>query len=136
MSDTPQSSPTSTSRRPGEGSIDQLPSGRFRVRLVDPLGKRRSTTFPTEAQAEMFRSGTLALWAEQPDQFERNLRTWGKEWLDARELSGEHRAVASERNVWNTHVVGSELATVPFAEFTRAYVKAWLLAMKTKKAVG
>jgi hypothetical protein len=35
------------------------------VRLVDPLGKRRSTTFPTEAQAEMFRSGTLALWARE-----------------------------------------------------------------------
>ncbi len=135
MSDHEEKEPRSVSRRPGEGTVDQLPSGRWRVRLIDPMGARRSTTFPTAQEAELFRAGTLALWAEQPEAFERTLTTWGKEWLDARELSGEHRAVATERNVWNTHVVGSELAKLPLVEITRAHVKAWLLAMKTKKAM-
>ncbi len=120
-----------TRRGAGEGTVDQLPSGKHRVRIRTREG-RKSTTFATEGEAEQFRAGAAAIYAEAPA--EETLGTYGAKWLDRRELSGEHRAIHTERGLWRTHVEGSDLADVPLAAIERRDVKAWLDGMKAKKA--
>jgi len=53
-----------TARRgPGEGTVDLLPSGLWRVRLPTPEG-RRTATFATPEEAEKFRAGAAAILAD------------------------------------------------------------------------
>jgi hypothetical protein len=54
-----------TARRgPGEGTVDVLPSGKLRVRLPTPEG-RRSTTFTSAEEAERFRAGATTILAQE-----------------------------------------------------------------------
>jgi hypothetical protein len=102
-----------TARRgPGEGTVDLLPSGLWRVRLPTPEG-RRTATFATPEEAEKFRAGAAAILAEAPRV--ETFGTYGAKWLDRRELAGEHRGIATERGLWRTHVAPSDLAALPLA---------------------
>ncbi len=116
---------------PLRGGVQQLPSGRWRLRFTTPDKQRRSATFDTEREALV--ALTVAGETYKPDA-PMTLGEWGEKWLDARELSGEHRAVWNERSVWKTHVEGTDLAELPLKAVTRREVKAWLDALKTKKA--
>ncbi|MBK6532581.1 MAG: tyrosine-type recombinase/integrase [Deltaproteobacteria bacterium] len=113
------------------GTVDRVPSGGWRVRFRTPDGKRRSKTFPTADEAELFRAGCERLYGDQPSL---TLAGLAADWLDARELSGEHRNMRGERSLWKTHVEGTRLAEMPLKSITRRDVKAWLDEVKAKRA--
>lgn len=130
MSDHPEDKLSPATETLG-GSIDRRPSGRYRVRLRLPDGTRRSATFQTLQLAETFRAGALDLYKGET---RTTFGGFGARWLDAREVSGHHRAIATERSVWRTHVEGSDLAALPLRAVERRHVKAWLRALLAKKA--
>src|SRR5690242_8042937 len=68
------------------GTIDQLPSGRWRVRIRLADGTRRPATFATLEEAQSFCRGTVAVL--QGSGGERTLCAWGQRWLERRELAG------------------------------------------------
>lgn len=125
VEDTP-SGPT-----PRRGTVGQLDSGGWRVRFRTPDGKRRSMTFRTAEEAELFRVGCEQLYGGVPTL---TLGGYGEGWLDRRELSREHRAIDTERSLWRTHVAGTTLAEMPLRVVTRRHVKDWVDALKAKKA--
>lgn len=128
-----------TRRGAGEGSIDELPSGKFRVRVRLPNGKRRSRAFGDLESAQAFRRGALAIFADEATQEaqgprEQTFDAYGLRWLDRRELAGEHRSIESQRSVWRRHVSGSDLGDAQVALITRRDVHRWLEGMKVKRA--
>ncbi len=122
--------PTPTSRR---GTVTQNESGRWRVRYRTPDGRRRSATFATELDAETFRLGCERIYGAMPSL---TLEGYGEEWLNKRELSREHRNILSERSLWRAHVEGTPLAVMPMRAATRRDVRAWVEALRRKKALA
>lgn len=115
--------------------MDELPSGKFRVRVRLPNGRRVSKSFDDRPSAESFRRGATAIFAEKDvDDVSETFGAFGGRWLDQRELAGEHRSMESQRSVWRHHVEGTALAARPLARVERRDVRDWLAAMKTKKA--
>ncbi len=88
-------------------------------------------TFGAQEEAELFRAGCEILYGATPTL---TLGGYGEGWLDRRELSREHRAIDTERSLWRTHVEGTPLADMPLRVVTRKHVKAWVDALKAKKA--
>lgn len=114
-------------RDPGTGNIEQLPSGRWRVRLsVDGKLRTFRGTYATDAEA-------LAVLDALRDKFAKGaaravtgatLGSYGEAWIDAQELAG--RISANDvRNVWRKHVVPSPLGQMAVASVKRAHVSAW-----------
>jgi len=63
------------------------------------------------------------------------LRTWGKDFLDRRELSGG-RNVASERLLWKKHIDAAHFADEPVEAITTKDVRSWMARMNAKKTNG
>jgi len=63
------------------------------------------------------------------------IRTWGKDFLDAREVNGG-RNLASERLLWKTHIETAEFIDCPLEAITSKDVKRWMARMNTKKTSG
>lgn len=127
--------------RPGDGSIEELPNGRFRARIWDPTrpGKRMpSPTFATRELADEFRLGTLAILAgvlrDETVVDEGSLQSFGDSWLDERELAGDCRSVDTFRSQWR-HVSGSELAKKLLRDISPVDVRAWLDETLQKRAL-
>ena len=126
-------------RTAGSGTIEQLPSGRFRVRLTLADGSRKnSRTYATREEAQRFLDAALAELAEHEaaPTGALTLLTWGDKWLDRRETSGVHRAIASERSTWKNHVSTAPFASWPLSDITRRDVKEWVEALSRKKALA
>ena len=124
--------------RRGTGGVEELPSGRFRVRLRLANGERRSSpTFDSREDAERFARGALAELAETPlaPAGAVTLAGWGDRWLDRRETSGTHRAIATERSTWKNHIATARFADWPLANISRRDVKEWVEALSRKKAL-
>jgi hypothetical protein len=83
----------------GYGSIEKLPSGRFRVRLTLVDGTRKSLgPYDTQGEAEKCRDAALQLLAEGKlaPVGGITLRPFGRRWLEERELSGDIRGIRTE----------------------------------------
>lgn len=113
------------------GTVDETTNGRFRVRYRTPDGKRRSKTYDTQAEAEMMRKGCELLYGGSASL---TLDGYAEGWFEARELSRAYRSVDHERVTWRTHIEGTEVGTMPLKNLARRDVKAWLDALKAKKA--
>ena len=123
----------------GSGSIDQLTSGRFRVRMTFADGTRKNLgPFTTRDEAERILDAALAEVAEADvaPTGATTLLTWGATWLDRRETSGVHRAIVSERSTWKNHVATAPFASWPLADITRREVRQWVEALSRKKALA
>ncbi len=133
----PHEATTGQRRTAGGGSIDQRANGRFRVRFSTTDGRRRSTTFATEDEAQRFLDATLVELAEADlaPVGGVTLAGWGGKWLDRREENGG-RAIRSERSSWATHIATAKFIDWPLARITRRDVKDWVEALTRKKALA
>ncbi|MDB4928329.1 MAG: integrase [Myxococcaceae bacterium] len=122
--------------RAGVGSIETLPSGRFKVRVW--VGdKKVGDTFTTREEAERQRA-TLAVMhraaAEaRPD--EDSLQRFGARWLDEQEKLGDLRSIDTLRSQWDCHLAGTPLAALSLEAIAESDVRAWLGAMVLKPAL-
>lgn len=127
--------------REGVGSVEVLPSGRFRVR-VWVEGQKKGDTFATREEAEQQRA-TLAVMhrataqALPPEPKALTLAAWGKTWLERREELGEVRHPQGDRTRWDLHIGGCELAGMALADIRPKHITSWIDATtKRRKAKG
>lgn len=118
--------------------VDQLPSGRYRIRWRDG-GRRKSKVFDTLEEAQrVLNAVRYVLWeryqSAQSQPKEVTLRTHGAGWLDRRELAG-HRAIETDRSFWRVHVLESSIADVPVKQLERKQLKVWLEKLSQKEAL-
>ena len=129
-------------RENGTGTVEQLRSGRWRVR-VSVEGRRRSLgTFDTEPDA---RRMLAAFNAEVRDEAivapgAVTLASFGAEWLDRRELNGSRRRarvknIDGERNRWARHVAPSELASMALQSIRTVDVERYALWLREREMV-
>lgn len=129
-----------TPRVQGAGSVDALPSGRFRVRFTHE-GSTLTKTFDARAEAEAYRVAlvqerkALAADAPRPEAppAVETLDSWFKVWMHRRETTGAVRWPRIDRGRWQTHVAGTPLASKPLAEVRPRDVRDWLASMMGKR---
>jgi integrase len=110
----------------GTGTIDQLPSGRWRVRIPDGTGGRLLVgTYATWDEAEHARRVALQARHQIPSG-RVSLGSYGESWLTrTAPLRRNHRTDYSR---WAVHVVGTPLGDAPLETVTRADVRDWMRA--------
>jgi integrase len=123
------------------GTIEELSSGKFAVRLPRALDskRRRIGTYSTREEAETMLNGVLAV-AQQKTITEpkgETLRSFLPGFLDRRELSGV-RNIRRDRNAAKLHIETAEFFEVPLARLKRVQVSDWLdrLQRKTSERTG
>ncbi|MFA4900860.1 MAG: site-specific integrase [Brevundimonas sp.] len=114
-------------RRKGDGSIELLPSGRYRARIHDPSGNFPSLgTFADRPTAEAVLNAARARFVEAaPACGGITLREYGKEWLRRREASG-YRAAHDDCNRWKAHVDNDTIADLAVEAIHPATVREWI----------
>lgn len=126
--------------REGVGSVEVLPSGRFRVR-VWVEGQKKGDTFATREEAEQQRA-TLAVMhrataqALPPEPKALTLAAWGKTWLERREELGEVRRPQETRTRWDLYLGGTDLASMALRDIRPKHVQAWLDGMVKRARRG
>ncbi len=128
--------------REGVGSVEVLPSGRFRVR-VWVEGQKKGDTFATREEAEQQRA-TLAVMhrataqALPPEPQALTLAAWGKTWLERREELGEVRDPQRDVWIWARYLEGSELAGMALADIRPKHIAGWVdgMAKRPKRKGG
>ena len=119
-----------TSRRSaGLGAVDQLPSGKWRVRLPrDEYGRRQSKAFASEAEARSALNGAVAALAEAAavPTGPVTLAEWGRRWLERRRTDGVHRGERVEGSLWRSHIALDPIAKLPVRDLTRRHIRDWL----------
>jgi integrase len=115
-----------TRQREAFGSIERLPSGRWRARCTGPDGKRRSATFDTKAdarawlatqQADMVRKAWRA-----PEAGKRTVGAYAAEYLERDDLRESTRALYA--GLWRKHLA-DHWDDAPVGDVTSAKVRAW-----------
>lgn len=130
-------------RRPnGSGSVEVLPDGRARIRIVlDGRRRQLGPIHPDEATARRL----LAAWLAERSvgvilaPTEATLGPCGSDWLDVRELDGSSRrevvrSIVGERSVWNRQVLTSEIASMPIIAIGPREVRAFARALRSRRA--
>ncbi len=125
-----------TMRDQGKGSVDQLPSGRWRARMMLPSGARRSLgTFATRGEALAVADAATHLVAKHTGAVTPRAPTvaqWGTTWLVQREEEGV-RSVRQERSCWRTWIE-PQLGSMLVRDLTRREVVAWVAALREARA--
>jgi len=130
-------------RRAG-GGVDELPSGRYRVRIITPDGRRVSLgTYPTKRAAEAAYARSIT---EQADGKHPALRARGTtlgeyapKWLDSRLTSRGEPLRPRTRELYDNELELHILPTfgaVPVAKITTAHVRNWSAQMRGTDGPG
>lgn len=125
-------------RRRQLGGLDRLPSGRWRVRLVDPATRRRSSmgTYKTKAEAEVAFARALSeqsrgAWVA-PDKGRITLADYSSTWLDTRLTARGEQLRPKTRDLYETclrlHIL-PVLGPLPLARLTTAAIRSWHSAL-------
>lgn len=124
------------------GSIDQLPSGRWRVRITVDGERRPLPTFATEEEArEKLRAVRAEIARGVVASTDRlTLGGYGTEWLDRRELFGsraraEVKGIRQERSLWRRHVLTSPIADIPLGAVAVRDIDDLVLWLRRREAV-
>ncbi len=118
----------------GSGSVDRLPSGKWRARITVANGERQSLgVFATEDEARAVLDAALAKLASS--EFAAvggmTLRGYGEKWLAQRELV--LRSPRAEANKWKKHVATAHFANWPLGAITKRDVQEWLDGLFVKR---
>lgn len=127
--------------RSGVGSVEVLPSGRFRPR-VWVGGERKGDTFASRDDAERQRASLAVMHRAvveglppEPDAL--TLGAWARTWLGEREEKGQARNAPRDRTRWGQYLTGSALDGMALEEIRGKHVNAWVDAMvKRPRAKG
>jgi integrase len=103
------------------GSIDPLPSGKYRYRVV-VASKLSSTTVLTLQEALELQRAVSDRATSKPAQ---TLGDYGVIYLDWRETVQKARAIGTDRSRWKTHVAPTMLARLPLHEVTTRRIEVW-----------
>ena len=121
-------------RRRQLGGVDRLPSGRWRVRLLDPVSGQRVSlgSFKTKAEAE--RAFAAAVTDQQkgawvaPDKGRVTLETYSWQWLDTRLTNRGERLRPKTRELYEgflrLHILPT-LGSLPLGRMTTAGIRSW-----------
>lgn len=112
------------------GTIDELPSGNYRLRGYLEGRERTVGTFETLAE-------TLGAAAEMANRLAGRPRGltvagWGKRWLELRTRAGRHRSVEDTRRLWKNHIEPSTLGGMLLREVKPKHVARWIHALALK----
>jgi integrase len=108
------------------GTIEPLPSGRFRVRVRMPNGDRKSCgTYATEAEAEGILGALLTELAESAPLRGVTVRAMLAAWEEALELSRSYVAMANVRSIRKRWLDSAPFADMPVASVSRREIQAW-----------
>ncbi len=109
------------------GTVEPLPSGRFRARKKDPSTNRYVAlgTFDTETEAE------LALERPIPKRGGVTLVEFGDRFLLRRRA--DVTDWKNDEGRWKLYIEGSPLAEIPIVDVRRRHVKDWLRGLSDKK---
>jgi len=131
---------TTKRRRPGTGSVDQLPSERWRVRVRDMEGVQRTLagTFATEAEARKALAAALAVLVAdhqgaRSTKANPTVSAWARSWCEARE-SGGVRGASREKSVARARLDGTDLGAMLVRDVGRGDVVRWLAAVRASHA--
>lgn len=124
----------SRGRRRQLGGVDRLPSGRWRVRLIDPISGRRTSlgTHRTKAEAEVAFAKAVSdqsrgAWVA-PDKSRLTLSAYSTSWLDTRLTSRGEPLRPKTREVYESclriHILPA-LGPLPLGRLTTPGIRAW-----------
>jgi integrase len=115
------------------GTIEPLPSGRFRVRfrIGGPLKTPPVGTFVTEAEAEAYRAQMAVMLAGSKTPAT-TVATYGFKVIDSRELDGDTTDADNERSRWRTHVESDEIGAIAIGALETIDARDWLKRLKRK----
>lgn len=121
-------------RRRGSVSRHRRRDGSIAYRVRIPIAGREVSCgiYETEADADAALAAALAELGNAPR--DHTLRTWGVDWLEARETDGYHRGVTEERSVWRRHVLAAHFADWPLRRIKRSDVVRWLDQLSRTRA--
>lgn len=120
------------------GGVDRLPSGRWRIRLVDPATGRRTSigTYRTKAEAEVGFARALSdqsrgAWVA-PDNGRVALADYASSWLETRLTSKGERLRPKTQEVYESclrlHILPT-LGSLPLARLGTAGIRSWHSAL-------
>lgn len=115
-------------RRKGDGTVERLPSGRYRARLHDAVGNRipLGTFADEQTAAAVLNAARARLTDERPQVCGGiTLREYGGQWLDRREASG-YRAAKGDRNRWHAHIDSDPIGDIAVEGIHPATVREWI----------
>ena len=126
-------------RRNGNGGIElDAARDRHRGHYSDASGKRvRLPWCDCRADAEQQLQAAIEMATETANVSGGGgvtLRSWGKDFLDARELEG-HRASSDDRHRWK-YIVRADFIDWPIASISRRDVKRWMGQLNVTKTYG
>src|SRR4051794_10804 len=118
--------PTTSKRRAAFGTVDKLPSGKFRARYVGPDGRRRSRIFTTKTDANAWLATQQAdlvrkAW-RAPEAGKRTVGAYAADYLDRDDLRQSTRTLYE--GLWRLHLA-DHWGDVPVGDVTPAKVRAW-----------
>lgn len=123
---------------PGEGSVEQLPSGRWSVRMSIPgrKGRRLPGTYATREEADEVRLAALnaLVTAGRAAVGGLTLRAFGEVAIDRWRLRG-NRSTYDDRNMFRVHIATAHFADWPIQNIKRPDVKRWRDELVSKKAI-
>jgi integrase len=109
------------------GSIDQLPSKRFRVRVPSGRGQVTWGTFDTRAEAERELLKAIKVSDDTRRDYEGlTVAELGKKVLTRREVKREVRDPGSDWSRWDRHIKPDEMGKLAVGKVAPKHVHAWL----------
>jgi integrase len=115
----------------GSGSIEQVQSGRWRVR-VRVAGKRKTLlTFDTEAEAQAYLAQAIAAIQSAPDEGV-TLWAYGIQVLTQRELSRKIRDPGADWGRWRGHIEHDPIAAIPVRSMRDVHIEDWWERLEAK----
>src|SRR4051812_4606554 len=125
--------PTTRKRRATFGTVDKLPSGKYRARYVGPDGKRRSKIFTTKTDANAWLATQQAdlvrkAW-RAPEAGQRTVGAYALDHLARDDLRPSTKALYE--GLWRLHLADT-WSDVAVGDVTPAKVRAWHTAAAKK----
>lgn len=123
---------------PGTGNVEQLPSGRWRVRVRvgGQAGRALPGTYATREEAEAVRIAAVRqlVDAGRAAVGGITLRSFGQVAIERWKVRG-NRSTYDDRNMFDVHIATAHFAEWPIQNIRRADVKRWRDELVRKKAV-
>lgn len=115
------------------GTVEELPSGRHRVRFRIDGPLKTVDTYDSEDEAEAARSAMATMLSRDGmGETSKQLGDYGLTVLADRELGGEISDTINEGSRWKIHIVGDALGALPVNAPDDVEVKDWLKRLKAK----
>lgn len=134
-----------TQKRRAGGGIDRLPSGRYRVRIVTPDGRRLSLgSYPTKRAADTAYARSITDQADGKPAVPSavstpTLREYGPAWIDARLTNRGEPLRPRVRDLYTSQLrlhILPNLGSLRLAKLTTARVRAWYAELRGSGGPG